>query len=40
MMNALFYTAPLNAEQWLICLAVGLPMLIFAAFVNRFAPLE
>lgn len=39
-MNTLFYTAPLNATQWLICFAVSLPMLLVAAVVNRFDPLE
>ncbi len=40
LMNDLFYTAPLNLNQWLICLAVGLPMIALAAFVNRFDPLN
>jgi cation-transporting P-type ATPase F len=40
LMNTLFYTAPLNATQWLICLVAGLPMLLVAAVVNRFDPLE
>lgn len=40
LMNTLFQTAPLNATQWLICLAVGLPMLLVAAGVNRFDPLN
>jgi Ca2+-transporting ATPase len=39
-MNTLFYTTPLTATQWLICLAVGLPMLLVAAGVNRFDPLD
>jgi Ca2+-transporting ATPase len=37
-MNQLFYTAPLNLNQWLICLLVGLPMIPTAALVNRFDP--
>ncbi len=38
LMNQLFYTAPLNLNQWLICLLVGLPMIPTAALVNRFDP--
>jgi cation-transporting P-type ATPase F len=37
-MNNLFYTAALNANQWLLCLLVGLPMIAVAALVNRFDP--
>lgn len=37
-MNTLFATAPLNLNQWLICLAIGLPMIPVAAIVNRFDP--
>jgi Ca2+-transporting ATPase len=37
-MNNLFYTAALNANQWLICLLVGLPMIAVSALVNRFDP--
>ncbi len=37
-MNQLFSTAPLNLNQWLICLLVGLPMIPTAALVNRFDP--
>jgi Ca2+-transporting ATPase len=37
-MNTLFATAPLELNQWLICLAVGLPMIPVAALVNRFDP--
>ncbi|MFB2876800.1 cation-translocating P-type ATPase [Floridanema aerugineum] len=40
LMNKLFYTAPLNLNQWLICLLIGLPMVFVAAFVNRFDPLN
>lgn len=40
LMNRLFYTAPLNLNQWLICLLIGLPMVLVAAFVNRFDPLN
>ncbi|MBE9179983.1 HAD-IC family P-type ATPase [Oculatella sp. LEGE 06141] len=39
-MNRLFATAPLSLEQWLICLAAGLPMILVAAFVNRFDPMN
>jgi cation-transporting ATPase F len=38
LMNALFRTAPLNLNQWLICLAAGLPMLPLTVFVNRIDP--
>ncbi|PSB21355.1 carbonate dehydratase [filamentous cyanobacterium CCP2] len=38
LMNALFRTAPLNLNQWLICLAAGLPMLPLTIFVNRIDP--
>lgn len=40
LMNKLFSTAPLNLNQWLICLLIGLPMIFVAAFVNRFDPLN
>lgn len=39
-MNNLFATAPLNLNQWLICLVIGIPMTVVAALVNRFAPLD
>lgn len=38
LMNNLFSTAPLNLNQWLICLLVGLPMIAVSALVNRFDP--
>jgi cation-transporting P-type ATPase F len=40
LMNNLFSTTPLNLNQWLICLLVGLPMIPVAALVNRFDPLD
>ncbi|AUT01692.1 carbonate dehydratase [Nostoc sp. CENA543] len=40
LMNNLFSTAPLNLNQWLICLVVGLPMIIVATLVNKFDPLD
>ncbi|MEB3218504.1 MAG: cation-transporting P-type ATPase [Nostocales cyanobacterium 94392] len=40
LMNLLFSTAPLNLNQWLICLVVGLPMIILAILVNRFDPIN
>jgi len=40
LMNSLFSTAPLNFNQWLICLLVGLPMVVVSALVNRFDPLD
>lgn len=36
--NAIFSTAPLSFNQWLFCLAVGSPMIVWAALVNRFDP--
>jgi cation-transporting P-type ATPase F len=39
-MNTLFYTAPLNLNQWLICLLIGLPMILVSILVNRFDPLD
>jgi Ca2+-transporting ATPase len=38
--NQLFYTAPLNASQWLFCLAAGSPMIFWAMLANRVDPLE
>jgi cation-transporting P-type ATPase F len=40
LMNNLFSTAPLNVSQWLICFVAGLPMILVAALVNRFDPLD
>lgn len=40
LMNNLFYTAPLNLNQWLICLLIGLPMIGVSIIVNRFDPLN
>jgi cation-transporting P-type ATPase F len=34
LMNNLFYTAPLNLNQWLLCLLAGLPMIVVASLVN------
>ncbi|MGQ9871276.1 cation transporting ATPase C-terminal domain-containing protein [Leptodesmis sp.] len=34
-MNTLFRTAPLNWNQWLICLIPVIPMAVLATFVNR-----
>ncbi len=39
-MNLLFSTAPLNLNQWFICLLVGLPMIPVSLVVNRFDPLD
>ena len=36
--NNIFSTAPLSFNQWLFCLGVGSPMIIWAALVNRFDP--
>jgi Ca2+-transporting ATPase len=38
LINEVFYTAPLTFNQWLTCLAVGSPMILWSAFVNRFDP--
>jgi Ca2+-transporting ATPase len=38
LINDVFKTAPLSFQQWLLCLAVGSPMILWAAFVNRFDP--
>ncbi|MBD2629344.1 cation-translocating P-type ATPase [Trichormus variabilis] len=35
LMNQLFSTAPLDLNQWLICLLVGSPMIIVSFFANR-----
>jgi len=40
LMNELFSTAPLNINQWFICLLVSLPMIAVATLVNRFDPLN
>lgn len=37
-MNNLFATYPLNLNQWLICLMIGLPIVIVAAIANRIDP--
>lgn len=37
-MNILFETAPLNLNQWVICLIPALPMIVVAAFINRLDP--
>lgn len=39
-MNDLFYTAPLNLQQWLVCFVVGIPMIIVAILANRIDPLN
>lgn len=36
LMNDLFYAAPLNVNQWLFCLVIGLPMVAVSSLVNRF----
>ena len=37
-MHTLFQTAPLTCQQWGICLLPMLPMVPFAALVNRVDP--
>lgn len=39
-MNTLFKTAPLNLQQWLICLLPAIPMIPLAWFVNRIDPAD
>ncbi|MFQ3629266.1 MAG: cation-transporting P-type ATPase [Cyanobacteriota bacterium] len=39
-MNRLFATAPLNWEQWGICLLIGVPMIGVAAIANKLHPPE
>lgn len=39
-MNTFFGTAPMNLEQWLICIGVGLPMVVVAALANRLDPID
>jgi cation-transporting ATPase F len=36
--NAVFETAPLSFNQWFLCLAVGSPMIVWSAVVNKFDP--
>ncbi len=36
--NAVFGTAPMSLDQWMICLFAGLPMIAVAASVNRIDP--
>jgi cation-transporting ATPase F len=38
LINSIFETAPLSFENWMFCLAVGSPMIAWAAVVNRFDP--
>ncbi|MBD2563429.1 MULTISPECIES: cation-translocating P-type ATPase [Nostoc] len=38
LINEVFETAPLSLQQWLFCLAVGSPMILWATVVNRFDP--
>lgn len=38
LINQVFQTAPLSFNQWLICLVVGSPMILWSAVVNRFDP--
>jgi Ca2+-transporting ATPase len=38
LINEVFETAPLNFQQWLFCLAVGSPMIVWAAVVNKIDP--
>lgn len=38
LINNIFETAPLSFEQWMFCLAVGSPMIVWASLVNRFDP--
>jgi cation-transporting ATPase F len=38
LMNSWFYTAPLNLNQWLLCILIGLLMIPTAVLVNRIDP--
>jgi len=40
LINDIFKTAPLSFHQWMFCLAVGSPMIIWAAIVNRIDPTD
>jgi len=39
-MNTLFGTAPLNLNQWLLCLIPVVPMIILTTLVNRLDPTD
>lgn len=38
LINQVFETAPLTLQQWLFCLGVGSPMILWATVVNRLDP--
>ncbi|BAZ41819.1 ATPase, E1-E2 type [Calothrix sp. NIES-4101] len=38
LINDVFETAPLSLQQWLFCLGVGSPMILWATVVNRLDP--
>ncbi|HEY9802975.1 MAG TPA: HAD-IC family P-type ATPase [Leptolyngbyaceae cyanobacterium] len=38
LINEVFETAPLTLQQWLFCLGVGSPMILWATVVNRLDP--
>ncbi|BAY39365.1 ATPase, E1-E2 type [Nostoc sp. NIES-2111] len=38
LINEVFETAPLTLQQWLFCLGVGSPMILWATIVNRLDP--
>ncbi|BCL36173.1 cation-translocating P-type ATPase [Nostoc sp. MS1] len=38
LINEVFETAPLTLQQWLFCLGVGSPMILWATLVNRLDP--
>jgi cation-transporting P-type ATPase F len=38
LINEVFSTAPLTLQQWLFCLAVGSPMILWATVVNKLDP--
>jgi cation-transporting P-type ATPase F len=40
LINKIFSTAPLSFHQWMFCLAVGSPMIIWSAIVNRIDPTD
>ncbi|RUT03156.1 ATPase [Dulcicalothrix desertica PCC 7102] len=38
LINYVFETAPLSFQQWLLCLAIGSPMIFWAALANKIDP--
>lgn len=38
LINQVFETAPLSFQQWLLCLGIGSPMILWAALANKIDP--